>query len=82
MFYKQKDEVCSNCSLQQKGWVDWFIMKCGCGCGEQSQVCFYCGREHSRNKMFPVRRKTEKPFKSYPCLSCSLFKCKRGLCNH
>ena len=68
-FEKEKGVVCSNCNLQQKGWTDHWSMKCGCGCGEQVFVCFYCAREHARNKQF------------YPCFLCGFLKRRRGSCN-
>ena len=81
-FGKEKGVVFSNCNLQQKGWTDHWSMKCGCGCGEQVFVCFYCAREHARKKQFPLPVvKSKKPFRFYPCFLCDFLKCRRGSCD-
>ena len=69
-----EETICSNCKLQGKGFVQYWSMKCGCGCSEFVNICETCAKEHARSDCFPTETES-------PCFICGFFKCKQNICD-
>ena len=69
-----EETICSNCELQGKGFVQYWVMECGCGCLESVNICETCAKEHARSDCFPTETEP-------PCFMCSFFKCKQNICD-
>ena len=71
--YWRKNEICSNCNLQQNTMKEWKIMECGCGCGSHLKLCYICAREHTRYVGNPSLYN-----KNSRCIMCAYIKCKKN----
>ena len=68
--YWGKNEICSNCNLQQNTMKKWGVMECDCGCGSHSKLCYICAYEHSRLVENPSLYN-----KNTLCVMCAYIKC-------